>query len=158
MAAIEGNDLVSAVARAVRASIPERELMIYKDKPRQNFKDCSIYIDVLNFEQQKEMRKRYGSTEFLDLRLHPQRDYALAQSWCRAMNLRVQDAVQEIDFHGSKLTCKTYESYYIESEQVQHIILVYKYKTIRLPTIRKPKIFMETLEVEETLKYGERKD
>lgn len=155
---IIGTELCSSVAKAVRSRISVEELpYIYKDKPRQNFQYCSLYIDVLNLEQQKQMRNTYNRTAFLDLRLHPLRNQDDAQTWCRNMAERIIDATARIEFKGSLIACPLSETYYIEknNEQVQHIILVYPYRAIRLDNDLNDLKYMEILDDYYTINYGE---
>lgn len=155
MAALEGNDLVSAIAVAIRAGIPKDDLpYIYKDKPRQNFKYCSLYIDVVNSEQSLEMRRRGQRTDIIDLRLHPLRDQDTAQSWCRSMAEKIQFIIERFDFMGRPIRARLIDCQYLEDEQIMHILAVYSYKTLRVNPNFKPSLFMEDLDVNEELKYG----
>lgn len=152
---LKGNEIPSAVAVAIRSKIPKQDLTnIYKDKPRQDFEYCSLYIDVVNSEQEREMRRRGQRTVFLDLRLHPKRDQSTAQSWCREMAERIIDATDTIEVFGLPLRCRDMNFYYVEKEQVMHIFLVYAFKTLRTIPGWTPGPYMEELDRNERLKYG----
>lgn len=152
---IAGNDVVSAVTKAIRTAIPKQDLpSIYKDKPRQDFQYCSLFVDVINSEQEREMRLRGQRTVFLDMRLHPHRDQDNAQSWCRDMTERILDATDTIEFKGSILRARDTNFYYLEKEQVMHIFVVYAFKTLRVVGGSKPDPYLEELEHHEHLKYG----
>lgn len=153
---IIGTELCSSIATQIRAEIPKEDLpYIFKDKPRQDFKYCSLYIDVLNFEQVKQMRNTYNRTVFIDCRLHPERDMENAQTWCRNMAERILAATARVMFKGRLIPCTISETYYLEKEQVHHIILVFPYRAMLLPGEVPPDIFMETLDEEITItEYG----
>lgn len=152
---IRGNDLISAVAVQLRAAFTQKELpAIYKDKPRQNFIYPSVHIDLISQEQQKEMRHRGHRAVFLDLRIHPQRNQDTAQSWCRDVAEKMMDVLAGLWFKGTLMHSSLMDTYYVEKDQVQHLLIAYNFKTLRVKEPVEDPVYLETLKHSETIKYG----
>lgn len=145
MAALTGEDIVSAVSKNVRSKFSKEVIKaIYKNLPQQNIQKPYAFIHQINFEHKNEMRNRANWNFMLDIRVHPKDGQTDVQVWARQIALDLIEAVNIITVSGQAVKARSIECNV--QDNVLHCIVSYALKVIRVQS--------EAPDME-TLLYGE---
>lgn len=144
MAALTGEDVVSAMSINIRNAFSKAELKaIYKNSPQQNIQKPFAFIHQLNFEHQNQMRNSANWIHLLDVRVHPEDGQTDIQSWAREVAPKLIEALNIITISGQAVKSRSIE--WKVEDDVLHFIVSYAYRVIR-PTSDIPDI--------QSLRYG----
>lgn len=141
MPALTGEDVLSGIAVKL-SSLPKTDIIkIYKNKPLQGMVKPCAFLHQIDYAQTSEMRNRANRDYLVDIRVHPDEDEQVIQSWGAKLAEKVISAVSTIDVSSKPVRLKRAE-WRIESD-VLHVIVSYSFKVIQEVIDTTP--FMENL-------------
>ena len=148
MAVLTGEEVVSGVARNVRAAFTTTELRaIYKDTPLQNVQKPYAFIHQIQAEHTNEMRGRAEHNFMIDVRVHPTDTQTNIQTWARAVATKLIEALNIITVDLKPVKSRGIE--WKVEDDVLHVITRYSYKVIH---VEDPVPDMQTLLYGENIK------
>lgn len=140
MAALTGEEVVSAVARNIRAQFSENIIKkIYKEISWQNTQKPYAFIHQITSGHKNEMRNRGEWNFMIDVRVHPEDNQTNVNSWARGIATGLIDALNVITVSGQAVKASSIE--HRVEDNVLHFIVSYAFKVIRItdavPDMRK---------------------
>ena len=146
MAALTGQEVVSELARRLRARFSDKEFAeIYKDKPVQSMKTPCIFIHSIETIHTPELRNYAWWDHVLDIRCHPSKMRTDIHTWARSLGPMIIDCVGSLTVDGQQVRVKN-ATWRVEDE-VLHILATYSYRVMQK---------LEEVPDMQTLAYGER--
>lgn len=131
MAALTGEDVVSAISVNIRHRFSKQEIKaIYKNLPQQNIQKPYAFIHQISSEHKNEMRNRANWNFMLDIRVHPKDGQTDVQSWARGIALGLIEAINIITISGQAVKARDIE--YRVEDGVLHFIVSYAYKVFHV--------------------------
>ena len=129
MAALAGDDVVSAVSKNIRNYFSTTDIKtIYKNMPQQNIQKPYAFIHQINAEHINRIRNRADWVFMLDVRVHPQDGQTDVQSWARTIAMKLIEAINIITISDQPVKARSIE--YRVEDNVLHFIVSYRYGVI----------------------------
>lgn len=146
MAALTGQEVVSAIAKQLRSRFSTTEFAeIYKDKPVQSMKTPCIFIHSVETTHTPELGRYARWDHIIDIRCHPVRMQTNIHTWARSLGPMIVDCVGRITIDNQQVKAKN-ATWRVE-DNVLHVIAGYGYRVVQKS---------EEIPDMETLTYGER--
>lgn len=131
MSALNGEEIVSAVARSIRARFSTNIIKkIYKEKSWQNSNKPFAFIHQITGGHKNEMRNRAEWNHMIEVRVHPEDTRTDVQAWAREIAMGLIDALNVITISGQAVKSRSIE--YRVEDDVLLFIVSYAYKVIRI--------------------------
>jgi len=104
MTALDGQEVISALSRAIREAFTTSEFVkLYKDTPVQNMQKPCVFLHSVNTTHEPRMRNRARWHYIIDIRCHPADKITNFQSWASGIAVRMLDIVSQLQFENSKI-------------------------------------------------------
>lgn len=146
MAALTGQEIVSALAKKLRSRFSDKEIAeIYKDKTVQSMKTPCIFLHSVETIHTPDMRNYAWWDQVIDIRCHPGRMRTDIHTWARILGPIIVDCAMYVRFNNllfkaKSATCRL-------EDDVLHVTAVYSYRVMRT---------LEDVPDMGTLTYGKR--
>lgn len=145
MAALTGQEVVSAIAKKLRNRFSIKEIAeIYKDKPVQSMKTPCIFIHSVETTHTPDLRNYAWWDHVIDIRCHPGKMCTDIHTWARSLGPMIVDCVSYLSIDG---VVKAKNATWRVEENVLHVILNYSFRVMQT---------LEEVPDMKTLTYGER--
>lgn len=146
MAALTGQEIVSAIAKKVRQRFSTQEIAeIYKDKPVQSMKTPCIFIHSVETIHTPDFRNYAWWDQIIDIRCHPSKMRTDIHTWARSLGPMITECISYVE-SGSHVYKAKNATWRVE-EDVLHVTATYSYRVMRT---------LEDVPDMKTLAYGER--
>ena len=146
MAALTGQEIVSALAKQLRSRFSDKEFAeIYKDKPVQSMKTPCIFIHSVETIHTPDTRRYAWWDHVIDIRCHPGKMRTDIHSWARLLGPMIMDCVTYVTVDGQQVKIKG-ATWRVEDD-VLHVVGTYSYRVLQT---------RDEVPDMETLTYGER--
>lgn len=146
MAALTGQEIVSALATQLRSRFSDKEFAeIYKDKSVQSMKTPCIFLHSVETVHTPDNRNYAWWDHIIDIRCHPGKMRTDIYSWARVLGPMIIDCVTYVTVDGQKVRVKS-ATWKVEDD-VLHVVATYSYRVMQT---------LEELPDMNTLTYGER--
>lgn len=132
MDVLNGQEVVSAIARNIRAGFTTDEIKeIYKDKPMQGMMTPCIYIQEVDMGHENQMRDSANWIFTIDVRAHAVEERTDKASWARSIQTRLISLINRITVSGQTVKSRSLRCR-IE-EDVLHVTLTYQFRVREVP-------------------------
>lgn len=146
MAALTGQEIVSALAKQLRGRFSDNEFAeIYKDKPVQSMKTPCIFIHSVETIHTPELRNYAWWDHVIDIRCHPGKMRTDIHSWARLLGPMIMECATYVAVDNQRVRVKS-ATWKVE-DNVLHVVVSYSYRV---------KQTLEEVPDMSTLTYGER--
>ena len=132
MAALTGQEVVSAIAKKLRSRFSDKDIAeIYKDKPVQSMKTPCIFIHSVETTHTPERGGYAWWDNIIDIRCHPGRMQTNIHTWARSLALMILECVEGLTVDGQQVKARN-ATWRVEDD-VLHVILPYRYRVFQVP-------------------------
>ena len=146
MAALTGQEIVSALAKSLRNRFSDKEIAeIYKDKPVQSMKTPCIFIHSIETIHTPEMRNYAWWDQVIDIRCHPTKMRTDIHTWARSLAPMIMECASFVAFGDQGFKAKN-ATWRVEDD-VLHVIVTYSYRVMQT---------LQEVPDMKTLTYGKR--
>ena len=130
MAALTGQEVVSAIARKVRSRFSDKEIAeIYKDKPVQSMKTPCIFIHSVETIHTPDLRNYAWWDQVIDIRCHPGKMRTDIHTWARSLGPMIVDCISYVEFGDLRFKAKN-ATWRVEDD-VLHVTTTYSYRVMQ---------------------------
>lgn len=134
MAVLAGGEVISAVAKKVRAATTTTEIKeIYKNKPKQGMETPCAFIHQIEEQFAPEMRNRGEQFYMIDVRCHPTPTNTTIDTWAQTLATKLLGALETITVSSQTVRARSIS--WKQEDGVLHFIVSYSFKVAKQPAV-----------------------